>query len=90
MRASRKNLGNRKLRDLCLCVRLGLSIEDAVRLGLYNKRVQFITARPIAEAVILHALQAVDPTFMLAPRMGACVAVGSAQSFLPKRASWSV
>ncbi|QBY56437.1 GSU2403 family nucleotidyltransferase fold protein [Cupriavidus oxalaticus] len=51
----------------------GCSIEDAVRLGLYNKRVQFVTAKPIAESVILRALQAVDPTFILAPRMGACV-----------------
>ncbi|WP_018310856.1 DnaJ C-terminal domain-containing protein [Cupriavidus sp. UYPR2.512] len=51
----------------------GYSIEDAVRLGLYNKRVQFITAKPIGEAVILHALQAVDPTFILAPKMEACV-----------------
>jgi molecular chaperone DnaJ len=49
------------------------SIEDAVRLGLYNKRVQFITAKPIGDAVILQALQAVDPTFILAPKMGACV-----------------
>nr|WP_181184524.1 GSU2403 family nucleotidyltransferase fold protein [Cupriavidus pinatubonensis] len=51
----------------------GCRIEDAVRLGLYNKRVQFVTAKPIAESVILRALQAVDPTFILAPRMGACV-----------------
>lgn len=51
----------------------GCRIEDAVRLGLYNKRVQFVTAKPIAESVILPALQAVDPTFILAPRMGACV-----------------
>ncbi|MBF6992332.1 GSU2403 family nucleotidyltransferase fold protein [Cupriavidus sp. IK-TO18] len=51
----------------------GCRIEDAVRLGLYNKRVQFVTAKLIAEAVILPALQAVDPTFILAPRMGACV-----------------
>ncbi|SPS02750.1 DnaJ C-terminal domain-containing protein [Cupriavidus taiwanensis] len=27
----------------------GYSIEDAVRLGLYNKRVQFITAKPIGD-----------------------------------------
>jgi len=51
----------------------GYSIEDAVRLGLYNKRIQFITARPIGETAILRALQTVDSTFMLAPNSGACV-----------------
>ncbi|MFC4518466.1 GSU2403 family nucleotidyltransferase fold protein [Cupriavidus pinatubonensis] len=51
----------------------GYRIEDGVRLGLYNKRIQFIAAKPIDESAILRALQAVDPTFILAPRTGACV-----------------